>query len=148
MVFEDGSSFCFGFSPAVCVWSFSSSLFPLELLETEVHRVKLTVFVLSSVPEDGSLYLLGLRLSLFWSCSFFLPSPLAQPLLSLLIMVCLDGYILSKSGPHGTVFFRLFSHQFSKERGGGGPGVCSGPTDIKRSVWYFEMHHNFFISSE
>lgn len=44
--------------------------------------------------------------------------------------------------------FRSFSHQFPKERGGGGPGICSGPTDIRRSVWYFETPHNFFISSE
>lgn len=82
MVFEDGSSFCFGFSPAVCAWSFSSSLFPLELLETEVHPVKLTVFILSqpTVPEDGSVYLLGLQLSLLFFPTF--TSRTAAPLSS------------------------------------------------------------------
>lgn len=77
----------------------------------EVHGVKLAVFYLHGssvpVPEDGSVYLLGLQLSFLSSHSFLIRSSLFQWLLfnfptpSLLHPVSTDVSHIFKSGAHG-----------------------------------------------
>lgn len=90
------------------MWSFSSSLFPPELLETEVHGVKLTVFILCLSQQSLKVapYICWVCSSPYSGVALFSYLHLSHSGFSCIILPSsyygLSRQMHSKSGPHVT----------------------------------------------